>query len=88
MHRLNYGIITLLPKLSDANKIQQYRPICLLRSMYKWITKTMDIRTEPFADKLFSVQQNAFIKKRQIVDGILSLHEIMHHAHIKKHVEL
>lgn len=25
--QLNYGIIALLPKLSDANKIQQFRPI-------------------------------------------------------------
>lgn len=30
--RINYGIITLLPKLSDASKIQQFRPICLLYS--------------------------------------------------------
>lgn len=28
--RLNYGIITLLPKVGDANRIQQFRPICLL----------------------------------------------------------
>jgi mannosylglycoprotein endo-beta-mannosidase len=28
--RLNYGVITLLPKVKDAEKIQQFRPICLL----------------------------------------------------------
>jgi hypothetical protein len=27
LQRLNYGVITLLPKMADANKIQQYRPI-------------------------------------------------------------
>jgi hypothetical protein len=37
--RVNYGIITLLPKVLDAEKIQQYRPICLLNCLYKWITK-------------------------------------------------
>lgn len=32
VHRLNYGVISLLPKISDANKIEQYRPICLPRA--------------------------------------------------------
>ena len=40
--RLNYGIITLLPKINGANKIQQFRPICLLRCPYKLITKVLD----------------------------------------------
>ena len=26
--RINYGIITLLPKIKEATKIQQFRPIC------------------------------------------------------------
>ena len=39
--RLNYGIITLLPKVQDAEKIQQFRPICLLNCLYKWITKVL-----------------------------------------------
>jgi hypothetical protein len=30
LDRINYGVITLLPKVADANVIQQYRPICLL----------------------------------------------------------
>ena len=30
LERLNYGVITLLPKIKEANKIHQYRPICLL----------------------------------------------------------
>lgn len=31
VHRFNYGVITLLPEMSDANRTEQYRPICLLR---------------------------------------------------------
>jgi len=44
--RLNYGIITILPKVADAEKIQQFRPICLLNYLYKWITKVTV--THPF----------------------------------------
>ena len=84
VQRLNYGVITLLPKMAEANRIQQFRPICLLRCIYKLITKTLCLRLDPYASKLFSVQQNAFIKGRNILDGIMSLHEIMHHMHVKK----
>jgi hypothetical protein len=30
LFRINFGEIILLPKLLDAERIQQYRPICLL----------------------------------------------------------
>ena len=69
-----------------ANKIQQFRPICLLRCPYKLITKVMDNRVEAYAQTLFSVNQNAFIKHRNIMDGVLTLHEILHHTHIKRKV--
>lgn len=47
VQRLGYGIIILLLKLPDANKIKKYRHFCLLKCMYKWITKTMDTRAQP-----------------------------------------
>ena len=76
--RLNYGIITLLPKVTDAEKIQQYRPICLLNCIYKWITKVLTIRLEPVAEKLILSSQSAFMKKRNIMSGVMALHEILH----------
>ena len=36
---LNFGVITLIPKVEEANRIQQYRPICLLNVSYKLFTK-------------------------------------------------
>ncbi|WVZ93196.1 hypothetical protein U9M48_039196 [Paspalum notatum var. saurae] len=36
---LNFGVITLLPKLKEVIKIQQYRPICLLNVSFKIFTK-------------------------------------------------
>jgi len=76
--RLNYGIITLIPKIAEAEKIQQYRPICLLNCIYKWITKTLALRLESVSDKLILPVQTAFMKGRNIVSGILALHEVLH----------
>lgn len=64
--RLNYGIITLLPKIKDANKIQQFRPICLLNCLYKLVTKTLTQRLELIADKLIHSTQTAFMKKKTL----------------------
>jgi hypothetical protein len=44
IHSLNFGIITLLPKLTDVIRIQQYRPICLLNVSFKFFTKVLNNR--------------------------------------------
>ena len=84
VYRLNYGVITLLPKVQDASRIQQYRPICLLNCLYKWITKVLTIRLELLADKLILKTQSAFLKGRNIMNGIMALHEILHETKRKK----
>lgn len=50
---INYGIITLLPKLKEASKIQQFRHICLLNYLCKWITKTLTMMIETFCSKAY-----------------------------------
>jgi hypothetical protein len=41
LSRLNYGLISLIPKIKEANNTRQYRPICLLGMDYKWFTKVL-----------------------------------------------
>lgn len=86
--RINYGINTLLPKIKEASKIQQCRPICLLNCLYKLITKTLTIRLERVADKLIHKTQIAFMKNRNIMSGIMCLHEILHETKRRKEVGL
>lgn len=82
--RINYGIITLLPKVSDASRIQQFRPICLLNCLYKLITKTLTIRLERVAEKLIHPTQMAFMRGWNIMSGVMILHEILHETKRKK----
>jgi hypothetical protein len=84
--RLNYGVITLLPKMAEANKSQQFRPICLLNCLYKWITKVLTIRLVPVAAKLIGAEQTTFIKGRNIMTGVMAVHEILHETKRRKEI--
>jgi hypothetical protein len=84
LSRLNYGMISLLPKIKEANNIRQYRPICLLNVDYKWFSKVFTLRLTPWADKLISRNQTAFIPGRYILEGVVILHEILHELRVKK----
>ena len=50
LFRLNFGEIILLPKINDAERIQQYRPIYLFKVSFKIFTKTATIRLNSVAD--------------------------------------
>ena len=82
--RLNYGIITLIPKCKDAKQFQKFRPICLLNVSFKIFTKVLMNRLEKTAEKVISPVQTAFIKGRFIMEGVLILHETLNTIHTKK----
>ena len=84
IHSLNFGVITLLPKITDAIWIQQYRPICLLNVSFKIFTKILNDRILKVADKLMGPSQTAFIPGRYIMEGVVILHETIHELHRKK----
>lgn len=75
--RLNYGVITLIPKIKDANNIKAFRPICLLNVCFKLLTKILTLRTF-VASKVIGENQTTFIPGRFILDGVFILHEVLH----------
>src|SRR6266498_2860388 len=81
---LNFGVITLIPKVQEANFIQQYRPICLLNVSFKIFTKVGTNRINRVADKVISPSQTAFLRGRNILEGVVILHETIHELHRKK----
>jgi len=78
IRRLNYGVITLVPKSQDANNIKQYRPICLLNVDYKGITKVLTNRFSVLAQTVIGSNQTGFVKGRNILEGVVVLHEVIH----------
>jgi hypothetical protein len=52
--------------------------ICLLNVDFKIFPKLLIDRLTPMADNLISKNQTAFIKGRSILEGVVTLHEILH----------
>ena len=84
LFRLNFGVITLLPKREDASRIDQYRPICLLNVSFKVFTKVATNRVTSIAQKVICPSQSAFLPRRNILEGVVVLHETIHQIHKKK----
>jgi hypothetical protein len=82
--RLNYGMVTLLPKVDNAVDTKNFRPICFLNVCYKIITKVLNNRLASCITKVISDSQYGFIKGRYIMDGVVSLNEILHEVKRKK----
>jgi hypothetical protein len=59
---INRANIVLLPKSQVAAQVSDYRPISLINSVVKIITKILAIRLAPHMNSLVSTAQNAFIK--------------------------
>ena len=81
---LNFGIISLIPKTQNATTIQQYRPICVLNVSFKIFTKVGTNRLNKVAKTVVSPTQTAFMPGRNIMEGVVILHETIHELHTKK----
>jgi hypothetical protein len=69
---------SLLPKQKEASHNKQYRPICLLNVSLKIFTKVTVNRMTGIAMKLISPSQTAFMSGRNIMEGVVMLHETIH----------
>jgi hypothetical protein len=84
LYKLNFGVITLLPKREDAVQIQQYRPICLLNVSFKSFTKVGTDRVTGIANNVIRSSQTASMPGRHILDGVVVLHDTIRELHRKK----
>jgi hypothetical protein len=82
--RLNYGIISLIPKVKGADTVKQFRPIALINVIFKFIAKAYASRLSPIAQRTIDRSQTAFIKGRCLHEGVLALHEIAHELRARK----
>eukprot|EP00253_Pinus_taeda_P013241 PITA_13241 len=75
---LNATFLALIPKSEEANKPEKYRPIALCNITYKIVSKVIANRLKPLLPLLISPEQSGYVEGRQITDGIILTHEILH----------
>ncbi|GJV61243.1 RNA-directed DNA polymerase, eukaryota [Tanacetum coccineum] len=73
----NASFIALIPKIHDAKIVKDFRPISLIGSIYKIITKILANRLCNVLPCLISEVQSAFVSNRNILDGPFILDELL-----------
>ena len=74
---LNISKIALLPKSEDRSRIQNFRPISLLNTLYKVIAKVYANRMKPLLHNWIPPSQTGFVPNRCILDNIFLAFEAM-----------
>ena len=60
----------MIPKKNNALNIKDFRPISLVGSVYKLLSKVLTNKLRTVLDKLISESQNSFVGGRQILDSV------------------
>jgi hypothetical protein len=85
---LNTAYITLLPKKGDAEQPKDFRPISLVHSIAKLITKVLANWLVGPLNQLVSPNQSAFIKGHFIQDNFMLLQQTTRFLHQQKQPHL
>ncbi|GAU23785.1 hypothetical protein TSUD_26930 [Trifolium subterraneum] len=73
-------MVESVPEVDSPQKVSDFRPIALASSIYKILSKVLANRLHSIIGNVVSEAQSAFIKGRQILDGILIANEVVDDA--------
>lgn len=72
------GVITLIPKKGvDRKQIRNWRPISLLNTDNKILTKAMSIRLQPVLNEILHGDQTSFLPKRYIGENLRTIQDVI-----------
>jgi hypothetical protein len=86
--RLNTAYISLILKKEGADQVKDFRPISLVHSVAKLITKILTNRLTRRLHEMVSPNQSAFIKGRFIQDNFMLVQQTSRLLHQKKKASL
>lgn len=71
LYRLNFSLITLIPKVGEANDMKLFRPNSPLNCSFVC----------PVVQRIVNKSQSAFIKGRYTLESVVVAHEVVHSIH-------
>lgn len=77
VNSINSTFLILIPKVVGAKDIKKYRPISLVRSIYKLISKVLTKRLSKVLGEVIGKSQNAFVEGGQILDAVMIASELV-----------
>jgi hypothetical protein len=70
--RMNFAILTLIPKEPDASSMKKFRPISLLNSFFKIFTEVVTNMLSLIMRIITSINQSSFMKGRFILESVVT----------------
>ena len=78
LKRINKTFIALVPKIPTPMSLLDFRPISLCNTIYKIFAKVLVNRIKPFLERIIGSPQKGFVPGRQILDAVITTHEVIH----------
>ena len=77
LKQLNHATIVLVLKSLNASRVGDFRPISCCNTVYKIISKILDLRLSTVLEKLIDPAQPAFVPNRSMVENIYMVQELL-----------
>ena len=82
--QLNHTVVSLIPKVDEPLKVEQFRPISCCNVVYKIISKLMTKRLGTCLTYLIDPAQGAFVQGKHMTDNIFLVQELLRKYNIKR----
>ena len=78
MKAFNFMFLTLISNENGADSTGKFRPIALCNVIFKIINETISNMIKMLLPTLISKEQSRYVEGRNILNGIILSHEIIH----------
>ncbi|KAK9138141.1 hypothetical protein Sjap_008735 [Stephania japonica] len=80
--KMNETYISLIPKGTHQGQVNNYRPISLITSPYKNLSKVLATRLRSVLERTIASEQNAFTPGRHMLDSVSIESETIEHIRV------